>query len=337
MTPDLDTFLVALYTIIDDLYQAHYTSTAASRCGAKPTMSDSEILTLALCAQWLKLPERQLIRYVKTHWQSYFTHLVSQSQFNRRFRALADQLVYLVTLIHKHMEAVPTDYEVFDCMPVPLMKRCRGDKAKLFQPEIANIGKGGSDRDWYYGLKLGLAVSPLGPITGFVLAPARTSDRWHAEYLFCHRHNPESKPVTVQDLPPDHGKARTGPNGLIWPQAGSGQGNPQLYLTDRGFSGLWWSQHWESDYQTLVLNPDSYGYEKEEAAELRHVHACYRQVIENVNEHLSDDLGLNRVVARGKGGLLARIAAKLLAFNLGVWLNKLFDRPTFAIATLFSF
>lgn len=335
MTLDLDTFLVALYTIVDDLYQAHFPAPSVCRCGAKPTMTDSEILTLALCLQWLKLPERKLIRYVKAHWQAYFTRLVSQSQFNRRFHALADQLVQLVTLIREQIEAEPTDYEVFDCVPVPLMKRCRGEKAKLFKPEIANIGKGGSDQDWYYGLKLGLSVSPLGPVTGFILAPARTSDRWSAEYLFCHRHDPMGQPVKVEDLPPSHGKPRTGPAGLIWPEEGSGSRNPQLYLTDRGFNGVWWMEHWEIDYQTLVLNPDSYG--GEEAAELRHLHSSYRQTVENVNEHLSDDLGLNRVGARGVQGLLARIAAKLLAFNIGVWLNKLFDRPTYAIATLFSF
>jgi hypothetical protein len=93
-------------------------------------------------------------------------------------------------------------------------------------------------------------------------------------------------------------------------------------------------EHWESQYQTLVLNPDSY--QGEDAAELRLIHSSYRQVIENVNEHLSDDLGLNRIGARSPLGLLARVAAKLLAFNIGVWLNRTFNRPTFALSTLFS-
>ncbi len=335
MTPDLDTFLVALYTIIDDLYQDHYPSPAALRCGVKPTMTDSEVLTLAIAAQWLKLPERQLIRFVRAHWQAYFTRLISQSQFNRRFHALTNTFIQLTTQIPKQLKTDLAGYEILDCLPVPLMKKCRGKKAKLFQPEIANIGYGGSDREWYYGLKLGLAVSPLGPITGFILAPAKTGERWPMEHLLCYRHDPLGQPAQLRDLPPSHGKPRVGPDGAIWPHTGIGQGNPRLYLTDRGFSGVWWQEHWEQEYQTLVLNPDSYG--GEEAAELRLLHASYRQVIETVGEHLSDDLGLNRLGARSKSGLLARIGAKLLAFNLGVWLNKLFGRPTFAIATLFSF
>ena len=52
MPMDLDTFLVALYTIVDDLYQQHAAPAKPVRPGPPPTVSDSEVLTLALCAQW---------------------------------------------------------------------------------------------------------------------------------------------------------------------------------------------------------------------------------------------------------------------------------------------
>jgi hypothetical protein len=88
----------------------------------------------------------------------------------------------------------------------------------------------------------------------------------------------------------------------------------------------------------MIVTPDSYKvYEQEEAAKLKHLHSSSRQVVETVNEHLTDDLGLNRIGARTDKGLLARLAAKLIAFNIGLWINDLFGRPRFAIATLFSF
>ncbi len=336
-TLNLDTFLVGLYTITDDLYKAAYPQTAL-KPGAKPLMMDSEILTLALCLQWLQWSERKLIDYVKSHWQSYFPSLVSQSEYNRRFRALAACLAHIVPQVKAAMQAFlsnyEVDYEIFDCVPVPLMKRCRGERAKLFNRQIANIGRGGSDQEWFYGVKLNLAVNPQGPITGFVLAPAKTSERWPADYVLGYRHNPQGKLARLEDLPPSHGKKRVGQDGAIWPKMGLGKSNPQMYLTDRGFNGVWWQQHWEKDYHTLVLNPDSYG--GEEAAGLRRLHASFRQVAETVNEHLSDDLGLSHLGARTPKGLLARVAAKLLAFNIGIWLNKLFGRPTFALATLFN-
>jgi hypothetical protein len=330
-TLDLDTFLVALYTITDDLYKTYYPITKSHQ-GSKPIMTDSEIITLGLCLQWLKWPERKMFNYVKDHWHSYFPRLVSRSEYNRRFNALADRLARLVPLIKQQVSGYSPSYEVFDCVPVPLMKRCRGEKAKLFSPEIANIGKGGSDRDWYYGVKLALSVSPQGSITGFILAPAKTSDRWPAEYLFCYRNNPAGIPAHLEDLPPSHGKKRVGPGGTIWPKQGIGTWSPWMYLADRGFTGQWWSQHWENDYKCMVLTPDSYG----NMDKMGHIHSSSRQIIEDVNEHLSDDLGLNHVGARTDKGLLARIAAKLVAFNLGARLNVLYGRNTFALSTLFS-
>lgn len=338
-TTDLDTFLTALYTITDDLYREHYHAAAICRgVGPKPMMSDSEVMTIGLCIQWLKWPERKSLKYVKDHWGHYFPRLLSQSEYNRRFNALAECMASLVPLIRRRVTGYCPSYQVLDGVPVPLMKRCRGRRSKLFSPQIANIGRGGSDREWYYGVRLALSVEPAGRITGFILAPAKTSERWPAEYLLCHRHNPLGQPAQVADLPPSHGKKRVGPDGMIWPQEGIGRSNPWIYLTDRGFKGRWWEEHWQSAYKTLVLTPESYrGYREDETAKLRHLHSSSRQVIENVNEHLCDDLGLSRVGARTQKGLLARIAAKLVAFNISVGLNALFGRPTFAIASLFSF
>jgi hypothetical protein len=331
-TPDLDTFLVSLYTITDDLYKSSYPRNK-SKVGPKYIMSDSEVITIGLCAQWLKLPERKLLKYVKDHWHSYFPRLLSQSEYNRRFNILAEQMAHLVPLIKFQLKGYCPNLEIMDCVPVPLMKRCRGERGKLFSQQIANIGKGGSDRDWYYGVKLALSVTSRGFISGFILAPAKTSDRWPAEYILCYRHDPSNKPAELDELPPSHGKKRIGPGGSIWPIVGIGNGNPWMYLTDLGFNGRWWEQHWEEKYKSLVLTPGSYG----EATRLRHMHSSSRQVIETVNEHLSDDLGLNRIGARSAKGLLARIAAKLMSFNIGVWLNIRLSRPTFALSTLFSF
>ena len=47
---DLDTFPVALYNIVDNLYQANIAPLLPVRCGPKPRLSDREMLTLALCA-----------------------------------------------------------------------------------------------------------------------------------------------------------------------------------------------------------------------------------------------------------------------------------------------
>ena len=50
--------LTALYIIVDDLYQKHYAHLKPRRPGRRPELSDSEVLTLSIWAQWFGTSER---------------------------------------------------------------------------------------------------------------------------------------------------------------------------------------------------------------------------------------------------------------------------------------
>ena len=77
MTLDLDTFLTALYTIVDDLYKRHCLQHKPSRPGRRPELSDSEVLTLTLCSHWFGTSQRAFIRHATEHWRGCFSHLCS--------------------------------------------------------------------------------------------------------------------------------------------------------------------------------------------------------------------------------------------------------------------
>lgn len=336
MTLTLDTFLTALYTITDDLYLEHAAAHKPARPGKAPQFSDSEVLTLIICAQWYHGSERAFLRHVLANWRSYFPRLLSQSAFNRRSRDLAGVLTPLVGVIATQLEAYLAPYQVLDTLPVPLMRRCRGQRHRLFADEAA-IGKGGSDHDWYYGCKLLVALTNEGVITGFTLAPASTEDRWAGEALLCWRVNQLATPATPEELPPSHrkGGGYVGPTGPLWPRSGVGELSPVSYLGDNGFFGRWWQEHWLKEYQATVFTPKNY--QGEEALKLKKQHSRWRQVVERVNESLTHVFGLSLPLARSKWGLLTRVAANLVALNLGIWLNRLFGRADLALATPFSF
>ena len=332
MAINLDTFLVALYTIVDDLYQQHAVAKPV-RPGPPPMVSDSEVLTLALCAQWWGRSERAFVRYVRTHWRAYFPHVLSQSAYNRRCRDLAGVLVALVPLVAQELRAVRAAYEVLDTVAVPLLRRCRGCRRRLFG-DAAALGWGGSDKDWYDGCKLLLAVLPTSGVTGFVLAPASTEDRWLADALLGWRAAPHTRPRQRQDLlrpTRPNGRPYVGPTGPRWPQSGAGLPSPGPYLADKGFSGAGWQTHWRQDYGAPILTPPK----ERGAARARRQHGRWRQIVETINGHLTRTFGLHFPGARTPHGLLTRIAAKLAAVNLGLWLNHLFGRPSVALATLF--
>src|SRR5947209_10037470 len=177
MEIDLDTFLVTVYCAVDDLYREQFAAQKPRRPGEKPIFSDSEVLTVAIVAQWQEhSSERAFVRYVRSHWRAYFPQMLSQSAFNRRVRDLSCVLQALGPLLgHAIAQRLPAGpvYEVMDGVPVPLMRRCRGERHRLFGDE-AGVGRGGTDREWYYGMRLMLTVSNQGIITGCVLGPAPT-------------------------------------------------------------------------------------------------------------------------------------------------------------------
>ena len=165
MTLDLDAFLTALYTIVDDLYKRYYVCRKPIRPGRRPELSDSEVLTLMLCGQWFGTSERAFVRHVSEHWTGYFPNMLTQSAFNRRSRDLCGVVIALSGAVAEELGAYASAYQAIDSVPVPLARMCRGDRHRLFGDESA-IGKGGSDRRFYYGCKLLLSVSRRGVITG---------------------------------------------------------------------------------------------------------------------------------------------------------------------------
>src|SRR5688572_30609540 len=96
MELDLDTFLTAVYCVVDDLYRSEFARAKPARPGPRPRLSDGEVLTLAVLAQWQRgRSERAFLRYAGRHWRSDFPRLLSQSAFNRRARDLAGVLCAL--------------------------------------------------------------------------------------------------------------------------------------------------------------------------------------------------------------------------------------------------
>jgi hypothetical protein len=342
MDLDTDTFLTTVYCVVDDWYREHLAARRAPRPGAKGKLSDSEVLTLAALAQGHgHRCETCFLQYVRTHWLGYFPGLTCQSAFNRRVRQLWAALALLgpglAHLVHQQVGQQPA-YEVWDGVPIPLMRRCRGLRRKLFTEGEANFGTGGSDKEWYYGVHALVAVSPDGPITGWVAGAADLSEYWLAETLLRWRQDPRSAVPTTEEVAlmvgPTHKKGgqRVGPAGPVGPRWAAGAPAASAYLGDLGFKGQAWRQHWQTDYTATVLTKADYEpiVAAEDRTAWRRWLSGLRQQAETAFSLLTDRLGAKFPRARGRWGLWTRLAAKVVAFNLAVYCNVLFGRPTYA-------
>ena len=78
---DLDSFLVSLYVLIDDWWKAAHPSTVPRKPGRPALISESEVLTLPILAQWPRFrSERDFWRFAWAHLRPYFPMLCSQGQ-----------------------------------------------------------------------------------------------------------------------------------------------------------------------------------------------------------------------------------------------------------------
>ena len=341
MELDVDTFLTVVYCACDDLYREHFAPRLARR-GAKGKLADAEVLALAAPAQFHPHRcERCFLAYARRHWLPYFPGLTTQGAFNRRVRNLWAALCRLGPLVaaEVHRQAGgPPAYEAWDGVPVPLMRRCRGGRTRLFGAE-AGFGRGGSDEEWYYGVELWAAVSPRGPITGWAAGPAETSEYWLAEALLRRRADPAAPPPTAAELAPilgpTHGRGgeRAGPTGPLGPRWAAGAPAAGPAVADLGLAGAAWRAHWRAAYGATVLTKADYR-AVADAAERRAWAAWLcglRQLAETAFGALVERLGLKFPRARGLWGLWTRLAAEVAAFNLAIYANQLLGRDTFAL------
>ena len=211
---DLETFLVSLYVLVDDWWRADHPQTAR-KPGRPPRLTEPEVLTLAVLAQWPRFrSERDFWRFAQAYLRSYFPTLCSQSQFNRRVRALEPQLRDLQREVAETLGGASEVYHVLDTTLIPAIVRVRASRKGLFAGQ-ATFGRCASKTEWVYGFKVALSVSPEGVITAFGLAEAASDERPIGDFLI------------IED-------------------------RHDVYLADKGFTGVEWERHWLNLYGALV-------------------------------------------------------------------------------------
>jgi len=293
---DLDSFLVSLYVSVDDWWQANHPPNPR-RPGRPALLSESEVLTLAILAQWPRFrSERDFWRFAWAHLGGYFPNLCSQSQFNRRVRALESEMRALQEAFAEDLSEPSAVYRVLDTTLVPAIVRVRACRRGLFAGQ-ASFGRSASKTEWVYGFKAALVVSPEGVVTAFGLAPASSDERPIGEALIASdRH--------------------------------------ESYLADKGFAGVEWERRWLEDYGALVAATPKNNERRAWSKEDRRWAAGKRQIIEGVIGQLKDFFGLERHRAKTLGGLLARLAAKVAAYTCGQRINDSLGRPRRHLADL---
>jgi hypothetical protein len=123
-----------------------------------------------ILAQWPRFrSERDFWRFASSHLRGYFPNLVSQSQLNRRMRALEPEMRALQRYLAEALVQPSAVYHIVDTTLISVMVRVRAWRKGLFAGQ-ATIGRCRSKTEGVYGFKVALSVGPEGVICAFGLA-----------------------------------------------------------------------------------------------------------------------------------------------------------------------
>ncbi len=165
---DVDTFLTALYVMVDDFCQSR---PPKKRPGPNASLSDSEAITLAIFARWGRFSsERDFYRYARSsRLRGAFPTLPDRSQFNRLIRSCVgsiEEIALHLALMLDPRGSAP--YEALDASAMPVRDAKRRGEGSL--AGFADIGWSNS-LGWYEGFRLLVAVNPAGVITPALASP----------------------------------------------------------------------------------------------------------------------------------------------------------------------
>jgi len=177
VTADLDTLLIALYVLADDLLPRR------PRARRNPKITDAELVCLAVAQILLDIPsERRFLRFAMCRLGHLFPYLPKQPGYSKRMRVLAPQIVRLLNAIAFCSPSWCDNVRLLDSTPVPVGASRETVKRSEFAGH-AGYGYCASHSRYFWGFRLYLLCAPDGMPIAFELAAANLPEREVAEEM----------------------------------------------------------------------------------------------------------------------------------------------------------
>ncbi len=287
---DFADFCLVTLILIDDLLE-QLPADLKPR-GERSACSNSELLTMVLveeCMGWDE--ETEAI----SQWQSHrdlFPHVPDRTRFNRRRRALTDALLVIRQRLLTQLDYAQDRYLVIDSLPVPVIGFHLvpgAASARYWRNAGADYGRVTTKKQTIFGYKLHLVVTLTGVIRNFSLAAASAHDSTIAPELL----------------------------GEEW---------DRVVLGDKGYISAPLAQALQAERQVRLVTPLRSNQTPQRDPAFTRLLNGMRQVIETVNDQLADQFRIGKNHAHTFGGLCARLASKLTAHTICLYINRLLGK-----------
>lgn len=287
---NFEDFILTVYVLIDDLYQQFAPANIKNRRNVfNSKLSDSEIITISICGELAGIDsEKAWYSFVKRNYKNLFPEFCSRTRFNRTRRALMQVTELLRQKLLSVFGMICSPYFIVDSFPLPVCKFGRARYCHSFRADGADYGKCPSKKETYFGYKVHALITLEGFITSFEITPASIDDREGLKDLVINQSN-----ITV--------------------------------IGDKGYIGDFLvNQMYEQGICLMTLKRSNS--KNNWAKPVRQLIFRLRRRVETVFSQLSEQLNAERVLAKSFQGLCTRLVNKVLAYNICLVLNRLFDK-----------
>ena len=287
---DFADFCLCAYVLVDDLWD-DLPAWVKPR-GQQSKCSNSELLTMLVVEESMGWDEETAAISRWNEHRDLFPHQPHRTCLNRRRHRLSDALTLLRQRLLMVLDYAQDRYCVIDSMPVPVIgfHLVPGAASAVhWRAHGADFGRVTTKKQTIFGYKLHLLVTLTGVIRDFVLAPASINDVVIAPELLGSHH----------DL---------------------------VVFGDKGDVSAPLAASLAEERQVTLVTPlRSNQRPSRDPVFIRTLNG-FRQIIETVNNQLTDQLRIGKNHAHTFAGLRARLESKLTAHTLCLYINRLLGK-----------
>jgi hypothetical protein len=279
---------LTLYVCVDDACQqvCPWQSPVRTR-GPQPTMSDSEVITCTLlCELLFQGDEERFAHFLAHYMRPLFPVQLERSQFNRRRRALTWLIEGLRRFWRNRLLPQEETLRLIDSAPVSVCTYARSNRCQTVRGR-EYCGRIASKQAHFFGFRLHLTVTPDQLVDEWLLAPAGEHDLRVAEALLA-----------------DEGQIAV---------IGDGAYNSEAFEQE-----LW------EEAMIQLLPMRRCNQQRQWLPETRHLLIRARMRVETAFSQLATVWRIEHVGARSLGGLVNRVASKILAHTFCFLWHRLY-------------
>ena len=287
MIAEFEDFCLWAYVVVDELWRQLPPAYKPTR-GPAAGCSESELIAMAVvgeCRGWTQ--ETTLLRC----WREYrhlFPVVPERTRFNRRRRDLAQAINAIRQAVLAILDVAQDRQCAIDSLPVPALQFHLvpgSPSAATWKSAGAAFGKVPTKKQTIFGYKLHLLVTLGGVVRDFALAPASASDVAAGAELLRE------------------------------------QGDLSV-VGDKAYISAPLADELRAERAVALLTVPRRNQHRQVPAAVARLLNGARQIIETVNDQLTEQFGIDRHHAHTFRGLCARLYTKLAAHTLCVYLDR---------------